>query len=104
MQSIPAGRTVRVVDEIESWGGDANAMTTRDHVVLHARVPTTDAAAALGVLVAAATTRQFDEDLVAAERRVVLEELRLAACDPTDIVHDVFFQAAYGDHPMGRPV
>ncbi|HVB43693.1 MAG TPA: pitrilysin family protein [Streptosporangiaceae bacterium] len=104
MQCVPAGRSMRVVDEIEAWGGDANAMTTRDHVVLHARVPTADAGAALSVLAAAATTMTFDDDLVAAERRVVQEELRLAAADPTDIVHDVFFAAAYGSHPMGRPV
>ncbi|HEX9624767.1 MAG TPA: pitrilysin family protein [Streptosporangiaceae bacterium] len=104
MQSVPAGRRERVVDEIEAWGGDANAMTARDHVVLHARVPTADAAAALSVLADAVATSSFDEDLVEAERRVVLEELRLAASDPTDIVHDVFFEAAYGRHPMGRPV
>ena len=104
MQAVPAGRNKRVVDEIEAWGGDANAMTTRDHMVLHARVPTSDAAAALEVLIAAATTDEFEDDLVDAERRVVQEELRLAASDPTDIVHDVFFETAYGDHPMGRPV
>ncbi len=42
MQFVPPGRTSRVIDEIEAWGGDANALTTRDHVVLHARVPTTE--------------------------------------------------------------
>jgi predicted Zn-dependent peptidase len=104
MQAIPAGRDMRVVDEIESWGGDANAMTTRDYVMLYARVPTSDAGAALGVLSAAATTAKFDSDVVDGERRVVHEELRMAAADPTDIVHDAFFSAAYGDHPMGRPV
>src|SRR5579859_2326225 len=104
MQAVPAGRNLRVVDEIEACGGDANAMTARDHVVLHARVPTADAATALGILGAAAVTREFDPDLVDAERRVVQEELRLAAADPTDIVHDVFFRTAYGDHPIGRPV
>lgn len=104
MQSVPAGRSMRVVDEIEAFGGDANAMTARDHVVLHARVPTADAPATLSILATAATTSEFDADLVSAERRVVQEELRLAAADPTDIVHDVFFQTAYGDHPMGRPV
>src|ERR1700722_4816823 len=104
MQSVPAGRRMRVVDEIEAWGGDANAMTARDHVMLHATVPTPDAAQALAVLIAAACTRAFDEELVDAELRVVQEELRLAASDPTDIVHDVFFETAYGDHSMGRPV
>src|SRR5580658_8453466 len=104
MQAVPAGRSVRVVDEIEAWGGDANAMTARDHVVLYARVPTADAGAALGVLAAAATASEFDDEVIDSERRVVQEELRLAAADPTDIVHDVFFETAYGPHPMGRPV
>jgi predicted Zn-dependent peptidase len=104
MQAVPAGRELRVIDEIESYGGEANAVTTRDSVVLQARVPTVDAPAALAVLMAAATTSTFDDDVVEAERRVVLEELRLAAADPTDIVHDVFFATAFGAHPMGRPV
>jgi predicted Zn-dependent peptidase len=104
MQCVPVGRAQRVVDEIESWGGDANAVTTRDHVALYARVPTADAAAALRVLTAAATTTDYDDELIDGERRVVQEELRLAAADPTDIVHDVFFSAAYGAHPIGRPV
>jgi predicted Zn-dependent peptidase len=104
MQSVPAGATLPVIDEIEAWGGDANAVTARDHVVLHASVPASDGGAALRVLAAAVTTTDFDDDVVEAERRVVQEELRLAAADPTDIVHDAFFLAAYGDHPMGAPV
>lgn len=104
MRAVPAGRTAQVIDEIEAWGGDANAVTARDHVVLHACVPTEDAGSALSVLAAAVTTAEFDDDLVRSERRVVQEELRLAAADPTDIVHDVFFQTAYADHAMGRPV
>jgi predicted Zn-dependent peptidase len=104
MRSVPAGRTAPVIDEIEAWGGDANAVTARDHVVLHACVPTQDAGSALSVLAAAVATTEFDSDLVCSERRIVQEELRLAAADPTDIVHDVFFQTAYADHAMGRPV
>jgi len=104
MQSAPAGRTERVIDEIEGWGGEANAVTARDHVVLYARVPTADATSALSALAAAATATEFDEDLIYSERRVVQEELRLAATDPTDIVHDVFFQTAYAGHAIGRPV
>ncbi|MFY1636208.1 M16 family metallopeptidase [Solwaraspora sp. WMMB335] len=104
MQATPPGRRMRVIDEIESYGGEANASTARDCVVLYARVPTVDAPAVLGLLADAATMTAFDADLVEAERRVVLEELRLAEADPTDIVHDVFYAAAYGDHPMSRPV
>jgi predicted Zn-dependent peptidase len=104
MRAVPTGRRMRVVDEIEQWGGDADAITTRDHVVLYARVPSTDAATALAVLSDAATTVAFDDEVIEGERRVVQEELRAAEADPTDVVHDVFFAAAFGDHPFARPV
>jgi predicted Zn-dependent peptidase len=104
MQAVPVGRQRRVVDEIESYGADANAVTSREYVVLYARVPTPDAPAALDLLSCAAAGAGFDDRLVASERRVVLEELRLAAADPADVVHDVFYAQAFGAHPMGRPV
>jgi predicted Zn-dependent peptidase len=104
MQAVPRDHNQRVVDAIEGWGGDANAMTTRDHVVLYARVPSGDAGQALSVLCDATTMAVLDDEVFEGERRVVQEELRLAASDPTDIVHDVFFSTAFGEHPFGRPV
>jgi predicted Zn-dependent peptidase len=71
---------------------------------LYARVPTPDALGALDTLAASLMARKFTDDVVAGELRVVAEELRLAASDPNDIVHDVFFDTAFPDHPFGRPV
>lgn len=104
MQAVPPGRRLRVVDELESHGAEANAVTARDHLALYARVPTPDAVAALAVLGQSVTNSDFADELVAAEQRVVDEELRLAAADPNDLVHDVFFGAAFAGQPMGAPV
>lgn len=72
--------------------------------MLHERVPTPDARAVFEVVAAAAACADFDDEVADVERRVVIEELRLAASDPGDIVHDVFFDAAFPAHAMGRPV
>lgn len=104
MQATPPGRRLRVIDELESLGAEANALTARDHLALHARVPTPEALGALRVLAAGLTNTDFPDDLIEAERRVVDEELRLAAADPADIVHDVFFATAFERQRMGRPV
>ncbi|MCA1705918.1 MAG: insulinase family protein [Actinobacteria bacterium] len=104
MQATPPGRAMRVTDQLEACGGEANAVTSRDHLALYARVPSPDAPAALLVLAESLTQTDFAEDLIDSERRVVDEELRLAASDPNDVVHDVFFSTAFGNHPMGRPV
>jgi predicted Zn-dependent peptidase len=104
MQAQPPGRNLRVIDELEGMGADANAVTARDHLALYATIPSPDALDALRVLAAGLTNTDFDPEVVAAEQRVVDEELRLAAADPDDIVHDVFFGAAFAGQPMGRPV
>lgn len=104
VQATLPGRRASAVTEVESCGGEVDAVTSREHLVLYARVPTPDALGALGVLADSLTTREFTDDIVAGELRVVAEELRLAASDPHDIVHDVFFGTAFRDHPFGRPV
>jgi predicted Zn-dependent peptidase len=104
MQAAPPGRALRVVDEVEALGGEANAITARDHLVLYARVPSGDALHAAAALADGLTNTDLPADLVDAERQVVDEELRLAASDPNDVVHDAFFAAAFPDHPIGRPV
>jgi len=104
MQAELPGRGVRPVDAIEALGGEANAVTSREYLMLYARVPTDAAAEAAALLAESLTNTAFPADVVAAEARVVAEELRLAASEPDDVVHDVFFRTAFGAHPLGRPV
>lgn len=104
MQATPPGRRLRVIDELESLGAEANAVTARDHLALYATVPSPEAPQALQVLAESLTNTDLPAELVAAEQRVVDEELRLAAADPDDVVHDVFFATAFAGQPVGRPI
>jgi predicted Zn-dependent peptidase len=99
---LPGGD--RPVDVVESFGGEANAVTSREFLALYARVPTERAAAAAEVLAAALVNPELAADVVEAETRVVQEELRLAASEPADVAHDVLFGRMFGDHLLGRPV
>jgi predicted Zn-dependent peptidase len=38
------------------------------------------------------------------EREVVLEEIAMYEDTPQELVHDLFSEAVFGDHPLGRPV
>ncbi|MGV9304987.1 M16 family metallopeptidase [Nonomuraea sp. NPDC003727] len=100
----PSAGGERAVDLLEALGGEANAITSREHLVLYARVPTEAAVRALDVLARALAEPELSGAVLAAERKVVQEELRLAASDPLDVVHDVFFDLAFPGHPLGRPV
>ncbi|MGI5272914.1 M16 family metallopeptidase [Nonomuraea sp. CA-218870] len=104
LMQAPSAGGERVVDLLEELGGEANAITGREHLVLYARVPSERAAGALDILARALAEPELSAPLLEAERKVVQEELRLAGADPLDVVHDVFFGLAYPGHPMGRPV
>jgi predicted Zn-dependent peptidase len=46
----------------------------------------------------------FRPDEVEAERQVIHEEILMRADEPADLVHEVFTEAMYPEHPLGREV
>jgi predicted Zn-dependent peptidase len=46
----------------------------------------------------------FRVDEVEAERQVILEEILMHEDEPADLVHDLFTEALYPGHPLGREV
>jgi predicted Zn-dependent peptidase len=50
------------------------------------------------------TSSLLDAEEFVAERGVILEELAMADDDPSDVVSERFFEAVFGDHPLGRPI
>ena len=47
---------------------------------------------------------RFDADDIAREREVVLEEIAQIEDTPDDLVHDLFHQEYWREHPLGSPV
>ena len=41
---------------------------------------------------------------VEAERQVILEEINMREDSPDDVIHDLFAETLWPDHPLGRPV
>jgi predicted Zn-dependent peptidase len=59
---------------------------------------------ALDLLVDAVLRPTFAPEDVELERRVTLAEIELIADDPAERVAEALLQAAWGDHPLARPV
>jgi predicted Zn-dependent peptidase len=55
-------------------------------------------------LATALTNERLSEEVLSAQKSVIIEELRGAADDPMDRVHDVFFEAMFAGAALGRPV
>ena len=85
-------------------GGEHNAATSREHTVYHAKVRDVDLDMAVEVLSDMVTSSVIDRDEFETERGVILEELAMADDDPTDVLWERFYAAAFGEHPLGRPI
>lgn len=89
---------------IEAVGGDLNAFTTKEYTCYYARVLDADLPLAIDVVSDVVTGALIRPEDVEAERGVILEEIAMHDDDPSDIVHDVFAEAMFGDTPLGRPI
>jgi predicted Zn-dependent peptidase len=91
----------RLVDRL---GGEVDAWTS--HELMGVTVQTTLDALdeGIGLLLDAVLAPTFDPADVELERRVVLAELEMLNDDPVERVEEALLHAAWGDHPLARPV
>jgi predicted Zn-dependent peptidase len=89
---------------LESRGGSLDAFTSRDHTAYQAHVLDADLPLALDVLTDLVRKPLLRESDLVLERNVVLEEINGVLDTPDDLVHELFGQALYPDHPYGWPI
>lgn len=93
-----------IADAIDAVGGELNAYSGHEHTCYYARVLDTDLTLGADVLLDMFSHALLRDDDLEAERKVVLEELHMAADVPEDRVHDLFAERAWPGHPLGRPI
>jgi predicted Zn-dependent peptidase len=93
-----------IAEAFDAVGGDVNAFTAREYTCYYARVLDRDLELAvdhLADMVQHSVIRSADLE---AERQVILEEINMHEDSPEDVVHDLYTQALWPDHPLGRPI
>ncbi|MBM3672832.1 MAG: insulinase family protein [Actinobacteria bacterium] len=93
-----------IADAVESVGGDMNAFTTQELTAFYVRVPDECLDLAIEILSDIVWEPALRLEDVDAERQVILEEIRMRDDAPEDLVHDVFADAMFPGHPIGREV
>src|SRR3982750_5016452 len=92
----------QIAETFDGMGAELNAATSREHTVVYCRVPDHHVETALGVMTDMVYAPVFAE--LDQEREVVLEEIAMYEDTPQELVHDLFSEAVFGAHPLGRPV
>lgn len=98
-------KSARVINSyLDKLGGDLNAFTTKEEIVLHSTVLKEDLGKAAGLLLELATCPIFPEDEIAIEKGVVIDEINSYKDNPADEVYDKFEEALLSGHPLGNPI
>jgi predicted Zn-dependent peptidase len=93
-----------IAEAFDAVGGDINAFTAKEYTCFYARVLDRDLPMAVDHLtdmLQHSVIRAKDLD---AERKVILEEIHMHEDTPDDLIHDLFNQTLWPDHPLGRPI
>ena len=89
---------------LDRLGGERNAYTTKEEIVLHATVLKEDLGKAAGLLFELATEATFPDAEIETERGVVLDEIISYKDNPAEDVYDKFEGMLFEGHPLGLPI
>ncbi|MHB1125548.1 MAG: M16 family metallopeptidase [Bacillota bacterium] len=100
-----AKRTAKQLAEaLEAVGGQLNAFTTKEYTCYYAKVLSDHLELAIDVLTDMFFNSLMDEEDIAKEKNVILEEIKMYEDSPDELVHDLFAKTVWKGHPLGRAI
>jgi predicted Zn-dependent peptidase len=94
----------QIAEAVEAVGGEMNAFTTKEYTAFYVRLLDTHLDLGLDIMCDIFWSPAFRAEEIEAERQVILEEILMHEDEPADLVHDLFQEAFYPGHPLGREV
>src|ERR1700746_114209 len=93
-----------IARQVDSIGGNLDAFTAKECVCFNVKVLDEHLPIALDVLSDLVLNPIFAVEDIVRERRVILEETKMNESNPTYLVHEIFTQNFWKDHPLGKPI
>ncbi len=96
-------KSARVINSyLDRCGGELNAYTTKEEIVLHATVLKEDLHRAADLLLELAFEATFPEKEIEMERGVIIDEIKSYKDVPADDIYDRFESMLFEGHPLSR--
>ncbi len=93
-----------IARQVDSIGGNMDAFTAKECICFNAKVLDEHAPVALDILSDLVLNPVFDGSDIARERGVIMEEIKMDEDNPDYLVHEIFTQNFWKDHPLGKPI
>jgi predicted Zn-dependent peptidase len=93
-----------IAQAIDSIGGQLDAFTAKEYASYYIKVLDEHLPLALDILSDIVLDPAFNAEDIEREKKVVVEEIKMVEDTPDDLVHEIFTQGFWEDHPLGRPI
>jgi predicted Zn-dependent peptidase len=93
-----------IARQVDSIGGNIDAFTAKECVSFSMKVLDEHLPIAMDVLSDLVLNPVFDDQDITRERGVILEEIKMDEDNPDYLVHEIFTQNFWKDHPLGLPI
>jgi predicted Zn-dependent peptidase len=93
-----------IARQVDSIGGNMDAFTAKECICFNAKVLDEHVPVALDILSDLVLNPVFDGSDIARERGVIMEEIKMDEDNPDYLVHEIFTQNFWKDHPLGKPI
>jgi predicted Zn-dependent peptidase len=93
-----------IARQVDSIGGNMDAFTGKETICFNVKVLDEHLPIAVDVLSDMVLHPVFDGKEIIRERGVILEEIKMDEDNPDYLVHEIFTQNFFKDHPLGKPI
>jgi predicted Zn-dependent peptidase len=93
-----------IAQAIDSIGGQLDAFTAKEYASYYIKVLDEHLPLAMDILSDIVRNPAFSVEDIEREKKVVVEEIKMVEDTPDDLVHELFTQGFWENHPLGRPI
>lgn len=93
-----------IAKTIDSIGGFTDAFTSKENTCFYAKLLDEHLPIVLELFSDILIRPKFAVEDIERERKVILEEIKMVEDTPGDLVHEIFLEKFWPDHPLGRPI
>ena len=98
-------RSAAVINSyLDRLGGELNAFTTKEEIVIHATVLKEDLHKAASLLFELATSPTFPQQEIETEKGVVIDEIHSYKDSPSEDIYDKFEEMLFEGHPLSSNI
>jgi len=94
----------QIARQVDSIGGNMDAFTGKETICFNIKVLDDHLPVAIDILSDLVLNPVFNPKDITREKGVILEEIKMDEDNPDYLVHEIFTQNFWKDHPLGKPI